>query len=170
MKKLIVLIVGCMLALATWGQDKFSVPAPSDLQKYNLAAWQWTGAYVILIKYAKSLGQTVEEAAIAAGGIAAATWNSDMTFDDLVNSMVYTYVVLTPSGKVEILEQSPDSVAFSVTNFYKPLDAMLDDFKITRAELSEFYEVYAKQIANLIGVKYEVIETGDIITVTVSKN
>ena len=47
---------------------------------------------------------------------------------------------------------------------------MLDDFKITRAELSEFYEVYAKQIANLIGVKYEVIETGDIITVTVSKN
>jgi len=170
MKKLIILVLGFMFVLAARGQDKFTVPSPSALQKYNTAAWQWNGAYVIMIKYAKSLGQTVEEAATAAGSIAAATWNSNMTFDDLVNSMLYTYAVMAPSGKIEILEQSPDMVVFSVANLYKPLDNMLDEFKITRAGLSKFYAIYGKQIADLIGAKYSVIDTGDISTVTISKN
>lgn len=170
MKSVIVTICACLLVMSAMAQEKFTVPSLTDQQKYNAAAWQWNGAYVILIKYARSLGQTVEEAAIEAGGIAAATWDSNMTFDDLVNNMLYTYVVMTPSGKVEIIEQSPDSVAFSITNFYKPLDGMLDAFEITRAELSKFYAIYAKQIADVIGAKYVVIETGDITTVTVSKN
>lgn len=170
MKKLIVLILGCMFALATWGQAKFTVPAPTDLQKYNTAAWQWNGAYVILISYARSLGQTVEEAATTVGDMAAATWDSSMTFDDLINSMLYTYVVMAPSGKAEILEQSAEKVVFSVTDFYKPLDTMLAEYKITRAELTKFYEIYAKQIADIIGVKYAVRETANVITVTISRN
>lgn len=170
MKKLIVVILGCLFALTTWGQAKFTVPAPTDLQKYNTAAWQWNGAYVILIKYAKSLGQTVEEAGEAVGSMAAATWNSNMTFDDLVTNMLYIYVVMAPSGKVEIHEQSPDKVVFTITDFYKPFDAMLAEYKITRAELSKFYEIYGKQIANIIGVNYIVIETGDVTTVTISRN
>lgn len=170
MKKLLVIICTCLITVSAVAQEKFTVPSLTDAQKYNTAAWQWNGAYVLLIKYAKSLGQTVEEAAESVGSMAASTWNKEMTFDDLVNSMLYIYVLMTPSGKVEILEQSAEKVIFSVPDFYKPLDQMLDAYKVTRNELSKFYEIYAGQIARLIGASYLVNDTGEVITITVSKN
>lgn len=170
MKKLLLIICTCLIAVSATAQEKFTVPSLTDQQKYNTAAWQWNGAYIIMIKYAKSLGKTVEEAAEAVGSLAASTWNREMTFDDLVKSMLYIYVVMNPAGKVEILEQSADKVIISITDFYKPLDQMLAEYKVTRSELSKFYEIYAGQIAAIIGAALITSETGEVMTVTVSKN
>lgn len=46
---------------------------------------------------------------------------------------------------------------------------MLDGYKVTRNELSEYNENYAMQIARLIGAKYLVKDTGAVITITVPK-
>jgi hypothetical protein len=170
MKKLIVTIFGCMFAIATWGQAKFTVPAPTDLQKYQTAVWQWHGAYVIMIVYAKSMGQSVEEAGAAAGEIAKLTWNKEMDFDAIVRSTLRTLVIMTISGKVEILEQSENSIRLLASDFYKPMGDALLLFDVTAEELSLFYESYIATIMKSFGVYYSVEDRDEGMIVTISKN
>lgn len=169
MKKIIVVIFGCMLAMATWGQAKFTVPAPTDLQKYQTAVWQWHGAYIIMIVYAKSMGQSVEEAGAAAGELAKLTWNKEMDFDAIVRSTLRTLAIMTISGKVEILEQSENSIEFLATDFYKPLENTLLLFDVTAEELSLFYESYIATIMKSFGVNYSVEDRVEGMIVTMSK-
>jgi len=169
MKKLIVLIFGCMFALATWGQAKFTVPVPTDVQKYQTAVWQWHASYILIIYYAKSTGIPIEEAGSAVGEMALLTWNKETGFDGFVNSILHSYVVTTFKGKVEITSQSEDNVEFIVTGFYEPLESALSIYNITPAELSLFYKSYVSKMAEAFGINYTVNDTADGMIVTISK-
>lgn len=169
MKKLIVLILGCMFALASWGQTKFTVPAPTDVQKYQTAVWQWHASYILMIYYAKSMGIPVEEAGSTVGKMALLTWNKETGFDDFVNSVLRSLVIMTSKGKVEITSQSEDSVELIVTGFYEPVESALRIYNITPSELSLFYKAYVSVMAEAFGINYAVKDTEDGMIVAVSK-
>lgn len=170
MKKLIVVLSVCMFALTTWGQAKFTVPAPTDLQKYQTAVWQWHASYILMIYYAKSMGIPIEEAGSTVGKMALLTWSKETNFDGFVNGMLRSFVVSANKGKVEITSQSEESVEFIVTGFYEPLESTLSIYNITPAELSLFYKAYVSVMAETFGINYNVKDTEGGMIVEVSKN
>lgn len=170
MKKLIAFIIGCMFALTTWGQAKFNVPAPTDVQKYQTAVWQWHASYILMVYYAKSMGIPIEEAGSTVGRMALLTWSEETSFDQFVNGIMSSYVVSAYKGKVEITSQSEESVELKVTGFYEPLESALSIYSITPAELSMFYKAYVSVMAEAFGIKYNVQDTEDGMIVAVSKN
>lgn len=170
MKRLIMILCVCMLALTTWGQAKFTVPAPTDLQKYQTAVWQWHASYILMIYYAKSMGIPIEEAGSTVGRMALLTWSEETSFDQFVNGILRSFVVSVYKGKVEITSQSEESVEFIVTGFYEPLESTLSIYSITPAELSLFYKAYVSVMAEAFGIKYNVQDTEDGMIVAASKN
>lgn len=169
MKKLIVVLCGCMLVLSAWGQAKFTVPVPTDVQKYQTAVWQWHAAYILIISYAKSEGIPVEEAGSKVGEMALKTWSKETKFDDFVNGILRSFVISTFRGKVEIKSQSEENVELLVTGFYEPMESALKIYNITPAELSQFYEAYVSSMAVTFGINYTVKDTADGMVITISK-
>ncbi|MCU0458122.1 MAG: hypothetical protein MUE37_03405 [Bacteroidales bacterium] len=169
MKKSIVILCICLFSVSTIAQEKFSIPSLTDQEKYNTAVWQWNAAYVLMVYYAKSMGITVEEAGATVGEMAKMTWGKEVGFEDFVNSILRSLVVMTPSGKVEITGQSDNNVKILITDFYKPFELALKIYGITTGEISRFYKAYISQIAKVYGIVYEATdtETGMIVNISI---
>lgn len=169
MKKLIVILCVSLCATLTFAQVKFTVPAPTDLQKYQTAAWQWNGAYITLINYAKSLGKSVEDAGSSIGDIIKVTWNKENGFDGFVNGMLYVYVTFAPNGTVEITEQTENKIQFIVKNFYPPLKQSLAVFNVTYEEYLKFFDFTISKLAEYMGSTYTQKDNEGNLIVTIEK-
>jgi len=169
MKKLIVFLCVSLFALGVVAQEKFVVPTPTDLEKYQSSAWQWNGAYIILINYAKSLGKSAEGAGSSVGDIVKLTWNKEAGYDGFVKSMLYIWVTYAPQGVVEIKEQTDKKIIFNVKNFYSPLEGALADYNVTYEDYLKFLNNYVLQIAEYIGLKYSQKNAEEGLIVTIEK-
>ena len=169
MKRLIVFLCVSLFAFAVVAQEKFVVPTPTDLEKYQSSAWQWNGAYIILINYAKSLGKSAEDAGLSVGNIVKLTWNKEIGYDGFVKSMLYIWVTYAPQGAVEIKEQTDKKIIFVVKNFYPPLKESLTEYNVTYEDYLKFLNNYVLQIAEYIGLKYSQNNTEEGLIVTIEK-
>ena len=167
MKKLIVFLSVFLFSLEVIAQEKYIVPTPTDSEKYLSSAWQWNGAYIILINYAKSLGKTVEDAGSTVGDIATLSWNKEVGYDGFVKGMLYIWVTYAAQGGVEIKEQTDKEISFIVKNFYPPLKETLAIYNVTYDEYLKFLNNYVLQLAEYIGLTYmqKNTEEGLIITI-----
>jgi hypothetical protein len=169
MKKLISILCVILFATITFAQGKYTIPTPTDLQKYQTAAWQWNGAYITLISYAKSLGKSVEDAGSSIGDIIKVTWNKEAGFDGFVNGMLYVYVTFAPNGTVEIMEQTDNRIQFIVKNFYPPLKETLATFNVTYEEYLKFFDLTISKLAEYMGSKYSQKDSDGNLMVTIEK-
>jgi hypothetical protein len=169
MKKIIAFLCVSLFAAGTFAQDKFTVPTPTDFQKYQTAAWQWNGAYITLISYAKSLGKSVEDTGSSIGEIIKVTWNKENGFDGFANGMLYVYVTFAPNGTVEITEQKENKIQFIVKNFYPPLKQSLEVFKVTYEEYLKFFDFTISKLAEYMGSTYTQKDTDGNLIVTIEK-
>ena len=169
MKRFIVFLCVSLFAFAVVAQEKFAVPTPTDLEKYQSSAWQWNGAYIILINYAKSLGKSAEDAGSSVGNIVKLTWNKEIGYDGFVKSMLYIWVTYAPQGVVEIKEQADKKIIFVVKNFYPPLKESLTEYNVTYEDYLKFLNNYVLQIAEYIGLKYSQNNTEEGLIVTIEK-
>jgi hypothetical protein len=150
-------------------QEKFVVPTPADLEKYQSSAWQWNGAYIILINYAKSLGRSAEDAGSSVGDIVKSSWSTDIGYEGFVKSMLYIWLIYSPQGTVEIREQTNDKIIFIIKNFFAPIKESLSYYKVTNEEYLKFLNNYVVKIADHMGTKYTQTNTDDGIIVTIER-
>lgn len=169
MKKLIIILCVSLFATLTFAQGKFTVPTPTDSVKYQTAAWQWNGAYIILVSYAKSLGKSVEDAGSSVGEMVKVTWNKEVGFDGFVNSMLHNWVTFTPGGTVEIMNQSEDKIVCLVKGFYPPIKEALTLYNVTYQEYLKFIELYVSKLAEYMGSTYTQKDTEEGLIVTIIK-
>ncbi len=169
MKRLVTVFYIAFLALITMGQGKFTVPVLTDLQKYQNAALQWNGSYLIQISYAKSLGKSVEDVAKFFGDQLIATWNKQSGFDGLVRGILYTMVCLVPYGSVEIIEQTDNGIKYKVTGLYSDLREGGSIFNVTYKEYIKFWEIAISKLANDLRAKYSQTDTDEGLIATLGK-
>lgn len=169
MKKLIVFLCVSLFALTVIAQGKFVVPTPTDLEKYQSSAWQWNGAYIILINYAKSLGKSVEDAGSSVGDIVKLTWNKDTGFDGFVNAMLFIWVTYVPAGTVEIMDQTEGKIKIMIKNFYPPLKETLADYNVTYEQYLKFLDIYVSKLAEYVGAAYTQKDTEGGLIVNIEK-
>ena len=169
MKKLVVFLCVSLFALSVVAQEKFVVPTPTDLEKYQSSAWQWNGAYIILISYAKTMGKSAEDAGSSVGDIVKVTWNKEAGYDGFVKGMLYIWVTYAPQGSVVIKEQTDKNIIFNVKNFYPPLESALTDYNVTYDDYLKFLNNYVLQIADYIGLNYSQKNSEEGLIVTIEK-
>jgi len=166
MKKLVSFLCICLFSLSTIAQEKFVVPTTTDLEKYQSSAWQWHGAYIILINYAKTLGKSAEEAGSSVGDIVKSSWSSDIGFEGFVKSMLYIWTIYTPQGTVEIKEQTDNKIIIIIKNFFAPIKESLSYYNVSNDEYLKFLNNYVVKIADHLGTKYTQTSTDDGIIIT----
>jgi hypothetical protein len=169
MKKLILLLFVSLFASALFAQDLFTVPTPTDLQKYQSAVSQWNYAYLIQIGFAKSMGKTLEDAAVYAGDQAKVSWNKEAGYEGFVKGMLYNFVCIASHGTVEMIEQNARKVVFQVTNVYPQLKEQGPFFNVTYEEYLKFFNLVASRIGEYLGANYIQNEKDGGILVTVEK-
>ncbi len=169
MKKLIAILCVSLFAMMTFAQGKFTIPTPTDLQKYQSSAWQWNAAYIVLVSYAKSLGETVEDAGSYVGEIVKVSWNKEVGFDGFVNGMLYNWVIINPEGTVEILEQAEGKIVILVKNFYPSIQESLTLFNVTYKEYLNFFELCISKLAEYMGSTCTQKDTEEGLIVTIIK-
>ena len=167
MKRLIAILCFFLLSMATFPQRKFIVPNLTDLQKYQNAALQWNGSYLIQISYTKSLGKSVEDIGRFVGDQFAITWNKSGGFDGFVHGMLYTMICLVPYGSVEIVEQTDNGLVYKVTGLYSDLREGGSIFNVTYEEYIKFLEVAFSKLADYMGAKYSQQDTDEGLIVTI---
>ncbi len=62
-KKYMLFLSVYLLTIAACAQEKYTVPVPTDLQKFQLAAIQWNSSCLMQINYAKSIEKPVSDVA-----------------------------------------------------------------------------------------------------------
>ena len=154
MKKFFVITSALMLTVAINGQDKFSVPVLTDLQKYQSAAWQWHGAYIGWLAYGKSLGKSVDETGKAVGDILKKSWNKDIGFEGFANAMLFICVTFVPDGQVEITQQSDNAIVLVVRNFNPPVKEALAAYSVTFEEYMKLWDVVIAILAENVCLEY----------------
>jgi hypothetical protein len=169
MKKLILLLFVSLFASALFAQEMFTVPVPTDLQKYRSAAWQWSAAYLLQINFAKSMGKSVEDVANFNGDQAKLSWNKEAGFEGFVKGILYNFVCITPQGTVEILEQNDHKVVFQVTKVYPQLKDQGPIFNVTYEEYLKFWSIAIARIGDYLGATYTQKEKDDGIVATIEK-
>jgi hypothetical protein len=169
MKRMLFFLCVSLLTMTTRAQDKFTVPEPSDLQKYQLAALQWNGAYLIQINYAKSLGKPVSEVAIFVGDQLKGNWSKAAGFDSFVQGLLYLTVALVPYGGVEIIEQSDNKLVYRVNGFFSELKEGGSILNVNYSEFLEFWEIAFSRQADYLGAKYSQKDSDEGLIVTVRK-
>ena len=169
MKKLIVVLCFSLFVSMISAQEKFVVPTPSDQEKYQSSAWQWNGAYIILVSYAKSLGKSAEEAGLSVGEIAKSSWSKEVGYDGFVKSMLYIWVTYAPQGTVEITEQTDSKITFVVKNIYPTLKEMLTIYNVSYDEYLKFLNNYVIKLAEHLGLKYAQKSTEEGLILTIAK-
>jgi len=161
MKKFIAIMCISLFATVTLAQGKFTVPTPTDQQKFQTAAWQWNSAYLHLISYGKSNGKSVEEIASSVGDDWTKTWNKEDGFDGLVSSMLYICVCMVPDGSVEILEQTDNKIVIKVKGWYPYLKERGTFLNVSYAEFIEFMNIGVNKIAEFMGATFSQKDTED---------
>lgn len=154
MKKAIFLLGVCFFTLAVPAQTHYTVPALSDLQKYQAAALQLNGAYLIQISFAKAQNGNVEKAAKYFGDQLASTWNKPAGFDGLVQGIIYMMATLVPYGSVEITGQDSNSVTFLVTGLFPELREGGSVYGVTYPEYLKFWNIALSQLSGYLGAEY----------------
>lgn len=147
----------------------FTVPVLTDLQKYQTSASQWNYAYLLQIDFAKSLGKSLEDAAIFTGDQAKLSWNKEAGFVGFVKGMLHNFVCLSTQGIVEILEQNDHKVVFQVTKVYAQLREQGPIFNVTYEEYMKFWTIAIGRIGDYLGATYTQKEKADGIIVTIEK-
>jgi hypothetical protein len=161
MKKFIVTMCISLFVTVAIAQGKFTVPTPTDQQKFQTSAWEWNYAYLHLINYGKSNGKSVEEIASSVGDDWTKTWNKEEGFDGLVNSMLYICVCMVPDGSVEILEQTNSKVVIKVKAWVPDLKKRGTFLNVSYSEFLEFMNIGIIKIADFMGATYSQKDTED---------
>ena len=169
MKRLILVVFVSLLAVTILAQGKFSIPALTDLQKYQNAAIQWNGSWLIQISYARSLGKSVEDVAGFAGEQLKVTYNKAGGFNGFVQNMLYTMVCLVPYGSVEIVEQTDYEIVYKVTGLIADLREGGSVFNVTWEDYLIFLETVYSKTADYLGAKYSQEDTDEGLIVAIKK-
>lgn len=169
MQRMLFFLCVSLVAMTAFAQEKFSVPTPSDLQKYQLAAIQWNGAYLMQINYAKSLGKPVAEVAGFVGDQLKGTWSRAAGFDGFVQGLLYLTVALVPYGGVEIIDQSENGLVYRVTGFFSELKEGGSILNVDYGEFLQFWEIVFSRQADSFGAKYTQQDTDEGLLVTIRK-
>ena len=167
MKKLFVIFCVSLFTTLAFSQGKFIVPTPSDLQKYQDAAWQCNNAYILLVSHAKSVGKSVEETGSFVGDMVKATWNKEIGFDGFVNNILYIWVTYNAGGTIEIMEQSGSKIIFRVKDFHPA--AALPLYNVSYKEYLQFLESYLSKLAEHMSSTYIQKDTKEGLIVTIAK-
>ena len=169
MKRLVAIMSVSLLAMTAVAQGKFTVPILTDIQKYQLAALNWNGSYLIHISYAKSLGKPVADAAKFAGDQLKGTWLREGGFDSFAHGILYLMVSMVPYGSIEIIEQTDNKLVYKVTGLYSELREGGSIFNVTWEEYIKFLEIVISRQAEYMGTKYSQEDTDEGLIVTLSK-
>lgn len=169
MKRSIALLTISLLAITAVSQGKFTVPSPTDLQKYHLAAYHWNGLYLIQISYAKSLGKPVADVARFTGDHLKGTWLKTGGFDSFVHGILNLMVSMVPYGSVEIIEQKDNELVCRVSGLYTELKEAGAIFNVTWKEYLKFLDIAISRQADYMGAKYSQKDTDEGLIVTLSK-
>ena len=169
MNRLILVVFTSLLSVTIMAQGKFSVPALTDLQKYQNAAIQWNASWLIHISYAKSLGKSVEDVAGFVGDQLKATFNKAGGFNGFVQGMLYTMVSLVPYGTVEIGKQADNEIVYKVTGLYSDLREGGSVFNVNWDDYLKFIETVYSKAADYFGADYSQKDTDEGLIVTIKK-
>lgn len=169
MKRLIAILIVSLLAITVNAQGKFTVPSPTDMQKYHLAAYHWNGMYLIQISYAKSIGKSVEDVARFNGDHLKGTWLKEGGYERFVAGMLTLMVSLVPYGSVEIIEQKDNELVYKVSGLYTELKEAGEIFNVTWEEYLKFLDISISRQADYMGAKYSQKDTNEGLIVTISK-
>jgi hypothetical protein len=169
MKKIIIIIVVSLFIHQGFSQTKYSVPRPTDIQKFQLAATQLNSSYLIQISCARSLNKEVEETGKFLGDQLASTWNRAGGFDGLVQGVMYIMITLVPYGSVDITDQSRDSVVFLVAGLLPELKEGGTFYGVTYQEYLRFWNSAFSRLSEKFGAEYIQKDTDDGLKVTIRK-
>ena len=169
MKRLITVTLISLFTIAGNAQGKFTVPAPGDFQKFQMASAELNASYLIQISYAKSLGQSVEDAAAFVGDQYIATWNKQGGFDRFVQRILYMMVSMVPYGSIEITEQSDNEIIYKVSGLNSDLKEGGSILNVTYEEYIKFWEVAISRIADNMGAKYSQKDSDEGLIVTITR-
>jgi len=167
MKRVVYILCISLFVLQGYSQTKYSVPRPTDIQKYQLAAIQLNSSYLIQISYARSHNNTVEEVGRFFGDQLATTWNSTGGFDGLVQGVLYMMVTLVPYGSVDIIVQSSDSVVCVVSGLFPELKEGGAVYGVTYQEYLRFWNAALSRLSEKFGAEYIQKDTDDGLKVTI---
>jgi hypothetical protein len=169
MKRLFIVTLISLLSISAISQSKFTVPSPTDLQKYQMTSVELNGSYLIQISYAKFLGKSIEEVAMYVGDQYIATWNKQGGLDRFVQRILYMMVSLVPNGSVEITDQTDNELTYKVTGFYSDLKEGGSILNVTYEEYMKFWEIAFSRLADNMGAKYSQVDSDQGLVVTVTR-
>ena len=169
MKRSIIILALSLLATTVFSQGKFTVPSPTEMQKYYLAAYNWNVMYLIQISYAKSAGKAVEDVAEFTGDHLRSTWLKKGGFETFVNGMLNLMICMVPYGSVEIIEQENDIIKFKVFGLYAELKEAGTILNVTWGEYLKFLDISFSRQADYMGSMYSQKDTDDGLIFTLTK-
>lgn len=170
MKRSIVILTVSLLVITAVAQGKFTVPSLTDIQKYQLAAYNLNGMYLIQISYAKSLGKPVADVARFTGEHLKGSWLKTGGFDSFVHGILNLMISMVPYGSVEIIEQKDNELVYKVTGLYSELREGGSIFNVTWEEYLNFLDIVISSQADYMGTKYSQKDTDEGLIVTLRKN
>ena len=169
MKRFILILYFSLFMVTLNGQREFSVPQLTDLQKYQNAAIQWNGSWLMQISYAKSLGRSVGDVAGFVGEQIKVTFDNAAGFNGFVQGMLYTMVSLVPYGSVEIIHQTDNEIVYKVTGLYADLREGGSVFNVTWEDYLTFLQTIYTKAADYVGANYSQEDKDEGLIVTIRK-
>ena len=148
MKKLFLLSIFASIVCATHAQTEFSVPTPTEDEKYNTTRGLLYNNILALITVAKDDGITPEELGRKLGK--KFPWDENSTFEQIVSFMLYSHACM--SDGVKIIEQSNQKVVYITSHMYPELENRDAIYGSTSEDLIAYFEGFIDEIAKGIGV------------------
>lgn len=171
MKKSILLAVSFLFFLSLSAQEKFEVPEYKTTGLHKRSVVLGHSIVINAISIAKASGMSVEELATKMGDNWATTWNKDAGFSSLVNGTIWNHSSFLSADhpKVEIIDQQGDMVKLKVHKTWLPMFQNGPVFDVTESELTQFWNIAGQRIADYMGAKQEMEDTGDYVVYSISK-
>ena len=169
MKKLAVIFCFSISLLSVIAQEKFSVPVMTDQEKINALASSWNTLNLYLISQGKSLGKSIEEIATYTSELYMSDMDKSIGFDGYVKTLIQGWVGTSPTGKVEITEQTGDKIVLKVTNFCNQLKEKGTRYNVSYLEYIRYLEYRGNSVFGVFGGTYSIKAIKDGLIITMQK-
>jgi len=169
MKRSLIILCFSVLTGTTLAQGQITVPSPSELQKYQLAASQWQSSALIQIAYAKSLGKSASDVAGFAADQMKDSWTNAGGYENFIQRILYLTVTLVSYGHIEIREQTEDEVVYLVTGLFSELKEEGSILDVSYREYLEYWGTIFSAQADYMGAEYNQKDTDEGLLVTIRK-
>ena len=171
--RVLLILVGLVFGVAGQAfpqETKAELPTYTVEQRWARSSNFMIGGFAILVTYAKSRGQTVNELGQYLGKLYAPSWSRESAGQPMrVLRGFYRNWMSWPDTKLEIIESSQSSVTARMNRPY--LEYFGEDGKSYDCTVEEYeraFELTHKGIADYLDLRYEQRRQGDSLIVTMS--